>query len=78
MGYMNAIGECLRCNRMFSFNPARVPTFRVNPVTLTPDPRGVKEPLCRDCFEALNRKRVELGIDPWPLDPSAYEAEEVL
>jgi hypothetical protein len=29
MGYMSYIGECVRCHKIFSFNPQRVPSLQV-------------------------------------------------
>lgn len=70
MGFMTAMGNCLRCHCLFSFNPERVPSMRITP-------ESPKEPLCKSCFEILNAKRQQAGLPPWPLDPNAYGAEEV-
>lgn len=50
MGYMLAYGECVNCRRMFSFNPDRVPSVRVN---------GSREPVCLGCVEAANPERAK-------------------
>ena len=66
MGYAIAIGPCIGCGQTFGFNPHRVPSSSA--VT------GEREPVCRACYERLNRKRVELGYEPWPAPlPGAYE-----
>jgi hypothetical protein len=62
-GVYMAFGECLRCRRPFAFNPVAVPSIRVD---------GIREPLCQDCFDALNAERARLGLKPWPLQPDAY------
>jgi hypothetical protein len=65
MGYALATGTCLTCFRLFTFNPVRVPSFRVN---------GTKEPICRDCIEAINIKRVAAGAPLFVIAPDAYDA----
>jgi hypothetical protein len=64
-GYVFATGRCINCGRVFSFNPHKVPS--TSAVT------GSREPVCRPCFDRLNAKRVELGLEPWPMMPGAYE-----
>jgi hypothetical protein len=64
MGYAFAMGPCLLCRRPFTFNPLTVPSFRVN---------GDREPICQSCIEAVNRKRVEAGVEPFTIAPDAYE-----
>ena len=68
MGYAFATGHCLRCRRVFTFNPVRVPSVRY------PPPDGPREPICRDCFETLQGIREEHGLPRLPLAPDAYEA----
>ena len=66
MGYAFMIAPCLVCKNRFTFNPIRVPSFKV---------KGVKEPICRVCHIALNKLRVEKGVPPFPEPhPDAYEA----
>lgn len=69
MGYMFATGSCCSCGRLFTFSPNLVPSARVN---------GVREPICRDCIEQANPKRVENGLPPITILPGAYEPEECL
>lgn len=65
MGYAQCFSPCMRCGTIFGYNPHRVPAIRVD---------GEKEPLCRFCFERLNRQRIVLGLEPWPEPhPEAYE-----
>lgn len=66
MGYVYAMGACVSCLQVFSFNPLRVPSSRV----LT----GKREPICPGCFERLNALRIARGDLPWELLPGAYEA----
>ena len=64
MGYAFCLGECIRCNRVFAFNPVKVPSIRVE---------GVREPICHPCFDYLNALRVGLGHEQWELPEHAYE-----
>jgi hypothetical protein len=64
MGYAFVIGSCVSCKRTFTFNPVRVPSIRVN---------GVREPVCRNCIEEANPKRVALGLEPFIIQPDAYD-----
>jgi hypothetical protein len=70
MSFMLAHGCCCGCGSLFSFNPNRVPSIRVN---------GVREPVCQSCIERSNRIRAAAN-PPLPLIeilPGAYDAEEV-
>lgn len=69
MAFMSAIGPCICCGRLFSFNPERVPS--TSAIT------GKREPVCRDCMDAINAKRKTMGLDPFPILPDAYSGEEV-
>lgn len=63
MGYMMALGLCFVCKRMFSFNPRLVPSYK-------------GEPVCRDCMGTVNRRRQELGHEPFTIHEDAYAPEE--
>jgi len=66
MGVAIMFAPCLVCKKPFSFNPIRVPSLRVD---------GVKEPICGPCHEAINKYRVENGVEPFPEPhPDAYGA----
>lgn len=65
---MLAMGPCVCCKAMFSFNPERVPSITVN---------GQREPVCRGCMETANEIRVQRGDKPHPIMAGAYEAEPV-
>ena len=69
MGYAMASGHCIGCQAFIPcFNPAKVPSLR-HPKT------GQKEPLCPACFDRWNQiHRVEKGLEPFPLQPGAYDA----
>lgn len=69
MGGMSVFGACWACNRIFAFNPERVPCFPVE---------GVREPICADCMAAANEARVANGLEPWVILPGAYEPPEAL
>ena len=72
MGYVYATSECLSCKQLFSYNPLRVPSLRVN-AQGQPDPNGTREPVCRGCMDRANLKRKEMGLEPHPIHPDAYE-----
>jgi hypothetical protein len=60
MGYATLMAPCLLCRKTFCSNPSKVPSKN-------------NEPICRECMEALNAKRREMGLDPFPIHPDAYE-----
>jgi len=64
---MVVYGGCLLCRNLFTYNPDLVPSHRVN---------GVREPICRDCMNMVNSRRVGAGLEPFWVSPDAYEAAE--
>ena len=64
-GYAIVMGSCIACERVFSFNPHRVPSIRLTP-------ESAREPVCRNCMSLLNAKRVENGLPPIEIHPDAY------
>lgn len=64
MGWMLAYGACCCCQRVFQFNPMRVPSTRAF--------TGKREPVCGSCFHKVNRKRRRMGLPAFPLQPGAY------
>jgi hypothetical protein len=64
MGYALCHSACIGCGRLFSYNPRHVPSLRVN---------GVREPVCLNCVEHANPRRVANGLDPIVPHPDAYE-----
>lgn len=65
MGYALATSTCYGCGRLFSYNPVRVPSIRIN---------GSREPICGDCISRANPKRVANGLDPIVPHRDAYVA----
>jgi hypothetical protein len=65
MAYVGAIGLCLVCKGIFSFNPHLVPSCSA--IT------GQREPICRDCVERVNPLRIKNGLAPIVPHPEAYE-----
>lgn len=63
MGYMLCHGSCINCNKLFSFNPDRVPSIRIN---------GEREPLCRPCMESINSMRKDKGVPALVVNADAY------
>ena len=64
MGYALCHSACIGCNRIFSYNPMRVPSVTVN---------GSREPICRDCVERANPQRIAKGLEPIVPRPDAYD-----
>jgi hypothetical protein len=64
-GYVFAMGDCIVCKRLFTFNPVSVPSTSV--IT------GSREPVCRSCMDWINAKRATLNLAPFPILPDAYE-----
>jgi len=67
MGYVFATSACICCRRVFSYNPHKVPSTRAF------SQGGQREPVCRSCFDLINAKRQEQGLEPFELQPDAYE-----
>jgi hypothetical protein len=63
-----AMSACYGCKRPFSYNPELVPSIRVN---------GVREPVCRDCVNLVNPRRIANGLEPIHVLPGAYEPQDV-
>lgn len=64
MGYCFGVGICFMCCQTFSFNPNYVPSIRQH---------GDKKPVCGQCMEMINNKRVEFGLEPHVIHPEAYD-----
>lgn len=64
MVYVMVFGNCISCGVFMGFNPAKVPSLRIN---------DVREPLCLECFNKWNQiHRISKGLEPEPLSPNAY------
>lgn len=64
--YVFVLGRCVCCPRMFSFNPHKVPSSRALS-------GNTREPICRECFEEINKLREAKGWERMELQPGAYE-----
>lgn len=64
MGYAFATSPCVACHGLFSYNPMKVPSIRVN---------GAREPVCPACMALANAKRVANGLPPHAIADDAYE-----
>lgn len=64
-GYVSVIGPCWRCDAMFSMNPHKVPSVRIN---------GVREPICKQCMDHLIAAEEKAGITPKRYADDAYDA----
>ena len=69
MAFMYALGPCIACKTLFHFNPELVPSVTIE---------GVKEPICRNCVDRINPKRIANKLEPIVPLPGAYEPEECL
>ena len=65
-GYAIAMGTCIVCKAVFSFNPVRVPST----IAIT----GVREPICAGCIQLVNAGRRKNGLPEWPIYPDSYDA----
>lgn len=65
MAFALVFSPCVSCGRTFGYNPNFVPSVKVN---------GVREPACQSCIEASNPIRIANGLDPWVIQPGAYDA----
>jgi hypothetical protein len=65
MGYALCHARCIGCQRLFAFNPVRVPSIRID---------GVREPICQACVDRANPRRIANGLAPIIPAPDAYEA----
>jgi hypothetical protein len=65
-----AFGPCFVCERSFSFNPDRVPSY--DPSLDDPSKPAGKRPICSDCIVQVNEIRVKSGLDPWPVFEDSY------
>ncbi len=72
MGYVTCMGPCCNCGRVFTYNPNKVPSIRVK--NGKPDPEGSREPVCEPCMTTGNERRKAQGLEPFPVNPDAYEA----
>jgi hypothetical protein len=74
-----AIAPCFMCGRSFAFDPDRVASIRIDPVTgnapdLGGDPaRARREPLCPPCCRLANRERAARGLELLDETDSAAE-----
>ena len=68
MGFVLATGQCLTCKALFSFNPLKVPSS----TALT----GEREPICKRCIEYINLRRIDKGLEPFPILAGAYDAAD--
>ena len=64
MGYVMATSPCFGCGGLFSYNPNKVPSIRIE---------GVRQPVCRACMDRVNEMRRNKGVPEHPISPDAYE-----
>jgi hypothetical protein len=65
MGYVFATSPCIGCGTLFSYNPVRVPSLTW---------KGTREPICANCVERVNPRRIANGLPPIVPFDDAYEA----
>ena len=66
MPFMMCYGLCYGCQRLFHYNPNRVPSLR--------DAEGVRQAICWDCVARANVTRAQNGLALIEPLPGAYEA----
>ena len=59
MGYAFCTSHCGVCNKLFTYNPTKVPSLN-------------NQAFCLDCMTEGNAKRIKMGLDPHPIHPDAY------
>jgi len=64
MEYILCLGPCIGCGTLFTFNPERVPSIRID---------GVRQPICRACFERRQAHRRANNLPVETLLPGAYD-----
>jgi hypothetical protein len=64
-GYVLGFGACITCKRLFAFNPHKVPS--TSAIT------GTLGPVCEVCMTVVNIARKEKGLQPFEIQPDAYE-----
>jgi hypothetical protein len=64
MGYAYCTSACIGCGQIFSYNPMRVPSIRV---------KGEREPICQNCVDRANPRRIRNGLEPIVPHSDAYE-----
>src|SRR5262249_27152350 len=75
-----ALGTCWLCEATITFEPKRVPSLLIDPVTDTlPDVggapnRAVRHPVCLRCVKRANEARAAIGAPPIYVPPDAYFA----
>lgn len=67
MAFMLCHGPCINCGRIFSYNPNRVPSIRID---------GHREAVCEPCMTRANDTRIQNGLEPHHIDSDAYAPEE--
>lgn len=79
MAWMTVYGPCCLCGGLFHFNADQVPSIRgaYREGKFKPDPAGTKEPVCESCMALINAERAKHGLEPFPILPDAYEAQQV-
>jgi hypothetical protein len=72
MAYVSVTSPCISCGKLFSYHPHLVPSIRLN-AERQADPNGTREPICRDCVERANPRRIANGLEPITYHPRAYD-----
>lgn len=63
-GFVQLMAECLTCGRVFTCNPARVPSYK-------------GEPVCEGCMVLVNAERRRMGLPEFVVLPGAYDPAPV-
>jgi hypothetical protein len=65
MAYATVFSACIVCKKVFTYNPHKVPSIRVD---------GTREPVCESCIIRENTRRTLEGLELLPdPHPDAYK-----
>ena len=64
MGFALMLDKCYSCGHLTFFNPVHVPSVK--------DRDGKRRPLCFVCATALNKAKVNAGLDPMVIHQDSY------
>jgi len=63
MGFISCVGSCVACGKMMTFHPNKVPSLK-------------GEPICKDCVDKANVRRLANGLPPITYSSDAYEGAD--
>ena len=64
MGYAIVTGSCIGCQKLFGYNPHKVPSIPIG---------GVGQAICRNCAGIVQENQRRDGLPVTEIHPEAYE-----